>query len=268
MQRNPATSLDSDLEQAWTDIERTLSAVAAADAPPLAAKPVAPTKPREVASETAPVARSRRGWKLAAATFFLFVAVALAATLLLGCATTSDVNVTVPPTQAARVPSSAAAVAKARAAADEAAQALAAAQAEWSRAVEASRAAHIARADSPELAAVGEAQRRHGAATVAWRAGVTEMMRWRSAAAQASVQLEIALFLARTGDEIDLGSFQRQQAQLQRRHAAAIHHVVELHAGVDSAEHALADAKERYAASRRAAPALLVAAEPAPDSRH
>ena len=89
-------------------------------------------------------------------------------------------------------------------------------------------------------------------------------MRWRLATAQGQVELEIAMFLARTGEELDLGSFQRQEAQLQRRHAVAVRHVAELHAGVDAAMHALADAKERYAATRRSTqPLLVTAAAPA-----
>lgn len=184
----------------------------------------------------------------------------LAVALVAGCATTNDVKVRVAPAAAARVPASVAAVARARTAADQAAQALAAAKAEWSRAVAAARAAHLAPASTPELAAVAEAQRRHGAATVAWRAGVVELMRWRYAAAEAQVELELALFLSRRGDEIDLGSFQRQQAQLERRQVAAARQAATLRAAVDTSERAIADAKERYAATRRAAPALLVTA--------
>jgi len=177
-----------------------------------------------------------------------------------GCATTGDVADRLPPKEAARVPASVPALASARAAADEAAHALAAARDEQARAVEAARAARIASADTPELADVAAAQRRHVAATVEWRGGVVEAARWRLAAAEAQVELERALFLARGGDELDVGRFQRQAAQLQRRHAAATRRVVELHAAVDAAERALADAKERYAASRRAAPAPLVTA--------
>src|SRR5262249_53548080 len=135
----------------------------------------------------------------------------------------------------------------------EAAQALAAAQAEWSRAVEAARTAHITPATTPLLAAVARAQRQQTAATVAWRAGVVDMTRWRLAAAQARVELELALFLARGGEDLDIYSFERQDAQLQRRQVAAARQVAALRAGVDTSERALANAKERYAATRRTA---------------
>ncbi|HXU70483.1 MAG TPA: hypothetical protein VN947_14195 [Polyangia bacterium] len=182
--------------------------------------------------------------------FFVVLTVSM---MTVGCATTGDVQVRVPAAAAARVPADAAAVKTARAAAAEAQEALDAAKAEWSRAVDAARAAHVAPASTPELAAVAEAQRQLGAATVQWRAGVADMMRWRRAAAEAHVELELAMFLARGGDEIDLGRYERQEAQLERRHAAAARHVVALHAGADAAVRAVAEAKERYAATRREA---------------
>lgn len=184
--------------------------------------------------------------------------------LLAGCATSKpEVKVHVPAEQAARVPATAPAVAAARQGVAAASAALAKAEAAANAATAAVRAQHLPAGDSPMLAAVAEAQRQRSDAIVAWRAGVVELMRWRLAAAQSHVELALARVLARNGADLDCARFRGEEARLQARASEAARQVTHLHATLDAREHALAAAKERYAATRRA-PAQVTAQAEAP----
>jgi hypothetical protein len=120
------------------------------------------------------------------------------------------------------------------------------------------------KARTPELDAVvnaGQARRR---ALVGWRQSQVEAARWQVAAAEAQLELVTAEAVARTGADIDPARFRAQAARMQNGHLEATRAVARARAQLDDKERGLNDAKNRYAATLKVAPAAPAAQGSAP----
>jgi hypothetical protein len=115
-------------------------------------------------------------------------------------------------------------------------------------------------AETAELAAIAQAQHQWTMAQLRWRGEMVELARWKLADAQAVRELAIAELLYRRGAEVDVAPFRGQQARLHERVSQEIELVARLHAALDVCARTLAEAKERYAATRRPPAALATSA--------
>jgi hypothetical protein len=109
-----------------------------------------------------------------------------------------------------------------------------------------------------ELAEIVQAQRDWTAAELRWRGGLVELAHWKLALTQAARELAMAEIVYQRGTEIDVAPFRGQQARLHERMAKEAEIVAQLHSALDACARAFAEAKERYAATRRP-PAALAA---------
>jgi hypothetical protein len=189
-----------------------------------------------------------------------FYVVGVVGLLGVGCAATPTLTLRVSPAAVGRLgdrPER-----KSGQAAIEAAQkTLALAQAEQKRAEGERAGPVVANRSAPrELDAVMRAAVERKEALVEWRAAQVEVARWQVACAQAQLEQAMAEIVARSGADVDPAEFRAQSAHMQEGRLRAGQRVTQARAQLDVREKALANAKDRYAAT--VAPAEAAAASP------